>query len=496
MAAVIPLTDVRAASTATARDAFVRDAANATGADGSLPLDTRRRPLSRPAHLGHRPLQLPLRLLHAEGCLRPRLPIPAARGAADVRGDRAHRCDLRPPGRAEDPPDRRRAAVAPQPRAPGRDAARSSGDVDLTLTTNGALLAKKARALRDAGLTRVTVSLDSLDDATFRAMNDVDFPVAARAGRHRRRARGRTRARQDQHGRQARHERAFDRADGARISGTAATSSGSSNTWTSGHTNGWRMDDVVPAAEIVGMIDREFPLEPIDPNYPGEVARALALPGRRRRDRRHRVGDAGVLPRLHARAPFHRRQALHVPFRRQRLRPARAAARRRTPTSSSATRSRRSGAARGDRYSEIRTANTPRESPDRDVVHRGIAMRYRPLADRCRATVDVRRDAPSTSTARCATSPIAGEHPLTLYVDKQEILTLMTLGAAPEALAIGYLRNQRLVRSPRRDRRRAGRLGDATRSPSRPATASPISKRRPRSARRPPAAARARCSAT
>jgi len=52
------------------------------------------------------------------------------------------------------------------------------GDIDLTLTTNGALLAKKAAGLRDAGLTRVTVSLDSLDDATFRAMNDVDFPVA------------------------------------------------------------------------------------------------------------------------------------------------------------------------------------------------------------------------------------------------------------------------------------------------------------------------------
>src|SRR5947209_15696236 len=52
------------------------------------------------------------------------------------------------------------------------------GDIDLTLTTNGALLARKARSLRDAGLRRVTVSLDALDDATFRAMNDVDFPVA------------------------------------------------------------------------------------------------------------------------------------------------------------------------------------------------------------------------------------------------------------------------------------------------------------------------------
>src|SRR2546427_6157259 len=52
------------------------------------------------------------------------------------------------------------------------------GDLDLTLTTNGSLLAEKARGLKDAGLKRVTVSLDSLDDAVFRSMNDVDFPVA------------------------------------------------------------------------------------------------------------------------------------------------------------------------------------------------------------------------------------------------------------------------------------------------------------------------------
>lgn len=55
----------------------------------------------------------------------------------------------------------------------------AEGDLDLTLTTNGSLLKKKARALKAAGLNRVTVSLDSLDDAVFKAMNDVDFPVAA-----------------------------------------------------------------------------------------------------------------------------------------------------------------------------------------------------------------------------------------------------------------------------------------------------------------------------
>ncbi len=76
------------------------------------------------------------------------------------------------------------------------------GELDLTLTTNGALLAKKAQGLRDAGLSRVTVSLDSLDDATFRAMNDVDFPVASvLAGIDAARRRG-TVAAQDQHGRE------------------------------------------------------------------------------------------------------------------------------------------------------------------------------------------------------------------------------------------------------------------------------------------------------
>src|SRR5262249_54154607 len=80
----------------------------------------------------------------------------------------------------------------------------------------------------------------------------------------------------------------------------------------------------------------------------------------------------------------------------------------------------------------------------RDVVHRGIGMRYRPLlTDLARpSTFDVTA-VDEHGAARSV--PIAGEHPLTLYVDKQEILTLMTLGAAPEALTIGYLRNQRLV---------------------------------------------------
>jgi GTP 3',8-cyclase len=143
--------------------------------------------------------------------------------------------------------------------------------LELTLTTNGALLAAKARALRDAGLRRVTVSLDSLDDATFRAMNDVDFPVA----------------------------RVLEGIDAASdtelpvkvnvvlkrglnddgILELARYFRGTGHVlrfieyMDVGHTNGWRMDDVVPAAEVVRTIDAEFPLEPVEPAYRGEVAR-------------------------------------------------------------------------------------------------------------------------------------------------------------------------------------------------------------------------------
>jgi cyclic pyranopterin phosphate synthase len=143
--------------------------------------------------------------------------------------------------------------------------------LDLTLTTNGALLAGKARALKDAGLTRVTVSLDSLDDDVFRAMNDVDFPVT----------------------------RVLDGIDAALAAGLAPVkvnvvvkrglnedgilSMARHFRGTEvvlrfieymdvGHTNGWRLDDVVPAAEIVAAIDAELPLEPVEPAYRGEVA--------------------------------------------------------------------------------------------------------------------------------------------------------------------------------------------------------------------------------
>jgi len=143
---------------------------------------------------------------------------------------------------------------------------------DLTLTTNGAALQSKARALKAAGLIRVTVSLDSLDDATFRMMNDADFPVA----------------------------RVLDAIEAATAEGLAPIKinmvvkrgvndghvvemaryfKGSGNIvrfiefMDVGATNGWRMRDVVPSAEVVQRIQSVFPCEPADPNYKGEVAK-------------------------------------------------------------------------------------------------------------------------------------------------------------------------------------------------------------------------------
>lgn len=144
---------------------------------------------------------------------------------------------------------------------------------DLTLTTNGSLLAQQAKALRDAGLRRLTVSLDALDDPTFRAMNDVDFPVS----------------------------RVLDGIDAALAVGfrpikiNAVIRRGVNEQAITdlverfggpefivrfieymdvGNTNGWRLDDVVPAAEIAARLN----LKPLAPNYPGEVARRFRAP--------------------------------------------------------------------------------------------------------------------------------------------------------------------------------------------------------------------------
>ena len=143
--------------------------------------------------------------------------------------------------------------------------------IDLTLTTNGSALKTKAAALKAAGLKRITVSLDSLDDATFRAMNDADFPVA----------------------------KVLEAIEVATAAGLAPVKinmvvkrgandhdivemarrfKGTGNIvrfiefMDVGTTNGWRMDEVVPSAEIVQRINDVFPLDVIDANYAGEVA--------------------------------------------------------------------------------------------------------------------------------------------------------------------------------------------------------------------------------
>jgi cyclic pyranopterin phosphate synthase len=143
--------------------------------------------------------------------------------------------------------------------------------VDLTLTTNGSALRAHAAALKAAGLDRVTVSLDSLDDATFRRMNDADFPVArVLEGIEAAAKAGLTpvkvnmvvkRGMNDEHVvEMARHFRG----SGHIVRFIEFMDVGS--------TNGWRMDDVVPSGEIVERIGERFPLEPAEANYRGEVA--------------------------------------------------------------------------------------------------------------------------------------------------------------------------------------------------------------------------------
>lgn len=143
--------------------------------------------------------------------------------------------------------------------------------VELTLTTNGALLPKKARALKDAGLHRVTVSLDSLDDTTFRAMNDVDFPVENVLE-------GMAAAKEAGLGPVKINMVVKRGTNDQDIVAMARHFKGSGHIvrfiefMDVGSSNGWRMDDVVPSAEVVDRISAEMPLEAIDPNYEGEVA--------------------------------------------------------------------------------------------------------------------------------------------------------------------------------------------------------------------------------
>ena len=143
--------------------------------------------------------------------------------------------------------------------------------LDITLTTNGSLLARKAKALRQAGLSRLTVSLDSLDDAIFRRMNDVDFSVAqVLAGLDAAQAAGFADIKVNMV-----VKRSTNVAD---IVPMARHFRGSGMTlrfieyMDVGATNGWRMDEVLPSAEVLRLIGEAFPLVPLEPSAPGETA--------------------------------------------------------------------------------------------------------------------------------------------------------------------------------------------------------------------------------
>ncbi len=187
-------------------------------------------------------------------------------------------------------------------------------DIELTLTTNGSLLPQKAASLHAAGLQRVTVSLDALDDAVFRRMNDVDFPVAkVLAGIEAAAAAGLGPVKVNAVVKRGTND--------SEILALARHFRGSGHIlrfieyMDVGSSNRWKLDEVVPSAEVVRRIDAEFPLEPIDPNYPGEVAqRWRYLDG---------AGEIGVISSvtrafcdsLHPHPPVNRRPALHLPVR-------------------------------------------------------------------------------------------------------------------------------------------------------------------------------------
>lgn len=145
------------------------------------------------------------------------------------------------------------------------------GVEDLTLTTNGSLLSRKAELLASAGLNRVTVSLDAMDDPTFQEMNDVGFPVstvleaievAAGAGLGPIKINAVIKKGVNEHS-------VIDMARHFKGSGHIVRFIEFMDV---GNTNGWRLDDVVSAEDMVAAVDRAFPLEPVPPNYSGEVA--------------------------------------------------------------------------------------------------------------------------------------------------------------------------------------------------------------------------------
>ncbi|MBD8049031.1 GTP 3',8-cyclase MoaA [Limnohabitans radicicola] len=143
--------------------------------------------------------------------------------------------------------------------------------LDLTLTTNGSLLARKARSLKDAGLQRVTVSLDGLDDAVFRRMNDVDFPVAdVLAGIEAAQQAGLGPIKVNMVVKRGTNDHEIiPMARHFRGSGVVLRFIEYMDV---GATNGWRMDEVLPSAQVIERLKTEWPMVALSPSSPGETA--------------------------------------------------------------------------------------------------------------------------------------------------------------------------------------------------------------------------------
>ncbi|MEC9078694.1 MAG: GTP 3',8-cyclase MoaA [Pseudomonadota bacterium] len=149
----------------------------------------------------------------------------------------------------------------------------TEGVEDISLTTNGSMLTSvRAASLKQAGLKRLTISLDALDDATFKRINDVDYPASrVLDGIDNARAAGFADIKVNAVVRRGFNEHAvLDLVKHFRHSGCIVRFIEYMDV---GETNGWNLDDVIPAADLVDTIDALYPLEAVSPNYPGEVAK-------------------------------------------------------------------------------------------------------------------------------------------------------------------------------------------------------------------------------
>jgi len=229
---------------------------------------------------------------------------------------------------------------------------------DVALTTNGSALAANAQKLKHAGLTRVTVSLDALDDDTFAAMNDVAFPVArVLAGIDAAAAAGLAPVKINMVVKRGVNDH--------RITEMAGHFRGTGHIlrfieyMDVGTTNGWRMDDVVPAGEIITTINERWPLEPVQPKYPGEVATRY-----RYRDGAGAIGEIASVTQPFCGACTRARLSadgkLYTCLFTAHGHDLRGLLRSGASDQQLDTRIRAIWADRADRYSELRHANTPR----------------------------------------------------------------------------------------------------------------------------------------